>query len=354
MSKHFIVLNGKRYDAITGALIGPEPTEQHSPATGQKPSAPHTDIRKSEHATAKKSTKPAAHRAQPAHITPHKTQGAKTLMRRVVSKPATKSLTPVKAQYPVSAKHVDGMVAPKQSVSTIDSNRLQRAKATTKSSKVGRFAAQSMDFAPRSFASPAIQPAPVQTQAPVEIVTPTQSAASRLSIFEEALATAKSHETPPPAKARRSHKKGIAIFATVTAVLAIVGVVGYFNRHALEMQVASWRAGFSASAPAYVATGYSQRTPEVKGKSVSINYVSPTDRTSYTVTQEQSDWNSEALLTNIITQYGNTYRTLQNQGRTIFIYGGNKAAWVDGGILYSINGSAPLRTDQIISIAASI
>ena len=47
------------------------------------------------------------------------------------------------------------------------------------------------------------------------------------------------------------------------------------------------------------------------------------------------------------------YSTAQEKGLTIYNYGSN-AAWVSGGILYTIDGDAPLSPDQIRKIATSV
>jgi hypothetical protein len=45
--------------------------------------------------------------------------------------------------------------------------------------------------------------------------------------------------------------------------------------------------------------------------------------------------------------------TYSERGLTVYTYG-SKAAWVNGGILYTLNGNAPLNSDQILKIASSM
>ena len=50
---------------------------------------------------------------------------------------------------------------------------------------------------------------------------------------------------------------------------------------------------------------------------------------------------------------GTAYSTAETNGLTIYTFGQN-AAWVNGGILYTITGNAPLSADQIQHIATSL
>jgi hypothetical protein len=50
---------------------------------------------------------------------------------------------------------------------------------------------------------------------------------------------------------------------------------------------------------------------------------------------------------------GDNYITYNERGLTIYTYNSN-AAWVNNGVLYTIDGDAPLSSDQIRRIATSL
>jgi hypothetical protein len=87
---------------------------------------------------------------------------------------------------------------------------------------------------------------------------------------------------------------------------------------------------------------------------VTLNYRSTSDQRGFNVVQKNSSWNSETLLENFVTAANKPYQTFQANGRTIYIYDGNKATWVDGGIWYNIDGQSNLNSDQLLRIAGSL
>ncbi len=75
---------------------------------------------------------------------------------------------------------------------------------------------------------------------------------------------------------------------------------------------------------------------------------------SYTVTQQSSNWNSQALLDNTLALNGK-HETIEKNGQTIYVYDkGTSASWVNGGVRYDLNGNAELSTNEIVSIATSL
>jgi hypothetical protein len=93
---------------------------------------------------------------------------------------------------------------------------------------------------------------------------------------------------------------------------------------------------------------------QYKPGEVTINYKTHSDDRGFNVVQKNSSWNSETLLDNFVSATNKPYQTFQSNGRTIYIYDGNKATWVDGGIWYSIDGQSNLNSDQLLRIAASL
>jgi hypothetical protein len=174
-------------------------------------------------------------------------------------------------------------------------------------------------------------------------------------IFEEALASAVSHEetfTGTAERKRGSHR--IAGFATATlGVLLIAGVIAYFNAPGLSVQLASYRAGFDAKLPAYSPAGFSFGDLSYGTGNVTVSYQSDDSR-KFSIKQQTSDWDSQALLTNFVASANKAYQTYERAGRTVYFFGDNTATWVDNGIWYTVNGNNSLTKNQLLDLAGSI
>lgn len=378
-----IVLNGKLYDSATGQLI-------HAPVAS-RPATPKPKLHKNghvidgvmhhprhKHATkakpqpkriavhVKKAPKAAPVAPQTVHtavpIARHKPQRPATLMRHAVSKPAAH---PVKHTKPASIH--DARTA----------ERLARAKAIPKSQAIARFpatsatkthtaqrsvptkhAAVAVEAAPKAAAPPMKQPA---THKPHPAPAP-MTASEKL--VTNALKNARAHEASHPyaKKPRRrfAHAFGIknrtANIAMATAAVVLLG--GFFvyqNIPNFSMRLASARAGFAAAQPGYRPSGFTQDklVSYAPGK-VTISFHSNSDSRKYQVTQQVSNWNSQALSDNYLAANNKQYQTYQAGGKTIYVYDGSNATWVNGGVWYQIQGQSSLTSDQLLRIANSI
>jgi hypothetical protein len=183
-------------------------------------------------------------------------------------------------------------------------------------------------------------------------------------MLDRAMQNASSHEQSAPVhhkkRSKLSKKLGISskAIAMSTAVLAGVLLGGFFavqNVPNLSMRIAAARAGFAAEMPGYQPAGFSFKGPiNYSPGQVTITYKSNSDSRTYDVTQHASNWNSEALLANYVQTEGKQYQTYLDRGRTLYIYDGSNATWVDDGVWYQIEGESNMTTDQLIRIAASI
>lgn len=366
MHKNSIILNGKRYDASTGALLGTVADSQFRPIkhTKLKPvaktitPAPQTVIKPT-------APKPVTHIARKTTDRSHhipktaarKTVGPKTLMRTVVKKPQHSPHPVVKKHYPAVA--TSSVLAPKVSVNSIDPKRLHRAKKIGKSARVGKFQDHVSSRITPKFAPITVAPAPAtHNQIPqVSAKKPVHHSTSKQALFEHALANAKSHEQPAPVKHRKTHSKHRRLLhsvASLTAVLVIGASIMYLNKGSVELQLASVRAGFQASMPNYAPAGFERAGTETSDGKVAIKFTSPLDKQNFTISQQASSWDSQTLFDSVVASNTNSYQTVLSGGRTIFLYGNDQAAWVDGGILYKLQGNADLTKDQISSIASSM
>lgn len=374
MSAHHIVeLNGKKYDAATGRII-------HTPSPKRTIAAPSKTAKRAAHTagsldgvTATKTTPLKRPKPQSARATNHTTRAAQkshTLMRK-----------------PARAKHVQAVTTPvvdqetPQEVPTqpvsrlsLDKNRFKRAQAIPKNRYIGRFEAKTppasrtaQHAAPVSLppAQPVLTPQP-ENNTMLLPATNTQPA-EQPSHLEQAIAAATSHHQPkhhtskPKAHHRVARKlrvkpKTVSLAAASLIVLGILGIVTYQQFPRMQARLASSRAGISSSLPAYVPSGYSlSRNIDYDDGQVTFNFESRADDDrAFTITQTKSFWTSEALRENFIDTLDSGYQTVQEKGKTIYLYD-DGAAWVDGGIWYRIEADdAGLSSTQLSDIINSL
>lgn len=368
-SDTIIEFNGKRYDAITGELLGNSTTIVAEPLAR----APRRTIDGvMHHATKLPRPQPASQlphhppknhpvRKPATSLVPHHPQSAKTLMRRAVRKPATNLKPAIKTQSPaeIMATPVTAIAA-KRSVNKIDPARRHRAKTIPRSHAVQKFTLQPprpqphtptpQIFQPTTTAArPATHRAAPQPAHDVAAQNNLMQHRAKPDIFEAAIARANSHEQAPPAH-RKHHRKHrtASILAGVAAVLIMSGFLAYLNMPNIELKIASMHAGFSASMPSYSPTGYELADIENRRGTITLSFRSG-DR-SYHLTQQPSNWTSQTLQDDIIASAGS--KAIESKGRTIYIYDGS-ASWLSGGVRYDLTGNAPLDEQEIADIAAS-
>lgn len=360
MTRHVIELNGQKFDATTG-----KPVSVTSPTAPQAPTGPrHLDgfsrrpgVAKQTHTISK---------------TVHaKTQKSQTLMRKGVQKPVTPTKIHAKAVAP--ATHT-APVAPQPKLEAIKPGRAIRASHIPQSNLISKFGKTPTTI---NAAVVPVKPAPgiATSQVAKQAVAPhphgptvaarhTKAPASKGEVFQKAIENAVSHEAPKLKKPRVHHRIAkklhvsprLVTFSGMTlAVLAVGSILAYQNMPEIAMRVASARAGLNASLPAYQPSGFSLSGPiKYDSGEVTINYKSNSDNRAFNVIQKNSSWNSETLLENFVTTAKKPYQTFQANGRTIYIYDGNKATWVDGGVWFNIEGEANLNSDQLLKIADSL
>jgi hypothetical protein len=402
---NIIELNGKQYDAITGALIGEsrikatpvsraatrghqgrfidgvvrkQGTAHHSQAQVIAP-APKTNT------APKADVKPAVHkpkmtdvkRVAPKHVKHHQQERSKTLMRHVVHKPKVDMKPAIKTTGPSEmmakpASELATQLEKKVSVTQVNPIRLARASHVPKSHHIRKFEKNRYDQAPavrpRHYANstrPAQQdmhrtsrPAPIASRSVAleQAASRLQSRQSATDMFEAALIHATSHQEaahkPSGRKAAR-RKRMVSLVAGLGAFLIIGGFITYLNMPGIELRVASMRAGFHAEMPSYKPTGYALEGG-VKASEGRVEMTYRSGDSSYKITQVASDWNSATLLDQTTEQRGAPSQTIQSEGRIIYIYDDSNASWVDGGVLYEVSGNASLNADDLVSLATSM
>lgn len=384
MSANFIELDGKRYDANTGAYLGkshviPKHITDHivhgkaidgfkRPQTVKKilpkDETKHR-VQVSKHEVTAEDIEQIKSRiivrdtgghvrGQSNHLLAHRPQHAKTLARRHITKPQFKmktAISGVHAPAEVMAKP-QSAIALKRSAYSVNLDRQQRAVRTGKHHAIKHFVSPTIHAVSAQVPVIAVQPAPVEPK-PRPITLP---ARQHEDVFEKAIASATSHEQPVhKVRRHRSKKRRVVNSLAVTAAFLIIGgFISYLNLPGIEMRVASVQAGFSASLPTYAPTGYALQGDVLRsGDTVSVSFRSGSSQ--YRITQQSSNWDSETLLGDTLASNAQ-YQAVQENGQTVYIYqnNGTNAVWVNGGVRYDLTGNAELSQNEVVSIVTSL
>lgn len=346
MSQHTIKINGVLYDATTGMRLAAEPTSaphQHRTTTSSHViHAQHTQKSSTLNRTiAAKHTKvrPDISRGRTANTSqPHPsiTTHARSAAKNTTVKPTT---------HPLVSKFNTA----KTTVTQLDPATHLITPTHT------------VDIAPQ------MHPLLTQAHANKTLAKPERATSSNLNSKQikqrsltDALKQAPSHTSVQATKQHRSKKtRRVSRFTSlITASLSLLLLAGYFtyvNMPNISVRVAASQAGINATYPNYRPDGYSLSGPiAYNNGQVSIKFASTGGNQSYTITQSRSNWDSSAVQQNYATpKWGNDTSVVQANGLTIYKKGSN-AAWVNGGILYTISGDAPLSNDQTTSLATSL
>lgn len=150
---------------------------------------------------------------------------------------------------------------------------------------------------------------------------------------------------------RRSFSLRTAV--TMAGALGVVVAIGvYVAMPTISVKMAASKAGIDAKNP-YAPKGYTIDGKVAYGKGkVVINYHGKNDGDGYTVTQEKSDQTTSDLLSDL-TSKGEAYDEVRTSNKSIYLTSDN-ATWVENGIKYTIKGNDYLDTEQITDIAASL
>lgn len=151
------------------------------------------------------------------------------------------------------------------------------------------------------------------------------------------------------------HKARLASLSALgLSVLLIGGYIAYLNAPNLAVRIAASRSGVDARLPGYSPDGYRYAGPINYGPgSVVVNFRGENGQ-NYSLAQEKSDWDSRSLLENVVAREDSDYQAYQEKGLTIYIYNGSDAAWVNGGIRYTLDSTAALQPEQLLKLAASL
>ncbi len=304
-SNKTVDVNGRTYDRVTGMPI-------NRPAKADEPKQRSNTAAHSVHAS---------------------TQRSQTLHRRSTKKPGPpKRPQPGRLMDVSRSRHVSRYAEkPTTAAAPVTPKPAEKPDAAAKTHPIAKRAASK---------KPAVATTAKQT---------------KNAAIAEALAAPKAKSDAPKQMGGLRWSRRASVVLGLCIVLIIAGIITYLNLPTISVAVASSQANVDASYPKYKPDGYTLIQPvSFKSGEVSLTFQSNTNDSEYVVTQASSSWDSSAVLDNIVKKsVGENYATNQERGLTIYTYKGN-AAWVTGGVLYTITGDAPLSTDQVLRIATSL
>lgn len=375
-NQNFIELNGNRYDAVTGRLLTTENMTSAPAAVVARPQHITTSHQSLDGFTKRPAHKPAhtaihkpAHPdAATAHAMHHKNERSKTLMRHAVKKPVP--IQNVKAAPAPNHSTHHSSVPKKHESHHVDESRIMRASNVPKSALISRFGTAAQGHT-KQVAPLAVQPAPEHAgihhkpgshhihaahekpEDPLDSLNPFDMALQHANSHQE-----KRHKKPAlrhrAAKKLRVTPRTFNIGTGLVVALLIGGFVAYRSMPQIALHLASVRAGIRANMPGYQPAGFSLSGPvQYSSGQITLNFQSNSDDRGFKVVQKSTEWNSQTLLENFVNDK-EPYQTFQDKGRTVYIYDGSNATWVNGGVWYQIEGESALNSDQLLRIASSL
>lgn len=346
--KNILVINGKVYDAVTGLPVAaPTPVSSPDVVAAVPVAAPmSTDV------------KPAVRARAPLHATQahHVTKKSATLRRDVLKKPVAKAQVGAARRKPAT-----GHVARSEAIQRFAPHPQPLKTAATPKTSTPRLDITPVKPHTKPVATHAIvaqKHALVAKPAAPKAQPQLSSRALKEQLIAERLAKVDTKPAKTPKQRSRLFSKQPRVASLVTASFAIMvlgGYLTYLNMPGLSVRVAAAQADVAASFPDYHPDGYRFNGPVAYAPGqVAIEFKANGGTTGYTVTEQKSTWDSQAVYDNIVAKAAdNSYVTNSQQGLTIYTFKGD-AAWVNKGILYTVHGDAPLSNEQLLRIAGSL
>lgn len=349
-------INGQRYDAATGRLVGAvrQISKTVMPGNGRvmdgfmrRPAAP-VSVEKTA------APKPRATARRVVSTTRRQPQPAKTLMRSFVVKPKHK-LQDIK----------DKQYLPKRS-NVINSARAFRAKTVTRNAHISHFIGRQKDNSGVEAGEIVTPRVNAQSQS-MALARPNPTLAtisgSQLErLLDQALFRADAHR-----QAIRDRASGRLKFINrlprwLTAVIALVlivaagGFAAWQKVPQLSLHVAASRAHVNALLPGYIPYGYNLVSPVNFGNgAVNIKLQSTANSSqSVDITEQATNQDSQSIISNTIPSSA-PIQTTQVNGTPVYIYGkGCNALFKKDKLLVKISDKCQLPADQKTDIAKSL
>lgn len=152
-----------------------------------------------------------------------------------------------------------------------------------------------------------------------------------------------------------ARKKFISFSMGFAVAIFGVGYLTYINLPDIASRITAFQSGMAVETPAYVASGYSPKgLAYFDGKNVNFEYKK--GDSIYKVQQSQSGWDSSALLQNYVTKkWSEDYSTTYSNGLTIYSSRRGESVWVNNGKLYKVEVFGnKISDEEIRKIATSL
>jgi hypothetical protein len=371
-------INGHQYDAKTGKLLpgntksiikkNSTPTKKDLVIDGvMRSSKPKTVSSLSSVAALSHPIPRPITQARPARDIHSRSSRSHTLNRTAVSKPAiipkihNRSKTPQKNTSPVHQPDI---------IATSDPRRKSMAQSTKRSRMIQKFMPAAIKKSSKG--TPAVVQGEVVTnrsskpdssntksQPPIMPSTITSATHGNIDkLVDAALSSATAHKQKSPKK-RHLFSRTPKLVSVGLALLIVVVLGGFFAYQYvpnIAVRVASTRAGLDASLPSYQPSGFTFKAVDTSPGTVVISYsANGDDQRQFKIMQKNSDWDSQSLLSNYVTQESKNYQTFNENGKTIYMFADDNATWVSRGVWFVVEGgTADLNSDQLLKIASSI
>ena len=157
-------------------------------------------------------------------------------------------------------------------------------------------------------------------------------------------------------KKEKRMKFGLARVALAFSctVAVIFGIVYFVNLNIPDIQFRAAALQLDATYPNYLPYNYMPSEIAAENGVITIRFKKKNSDEAFTIVEEKSSWDSNALLNNYVKEeYKENYTVLREQGLTIYVSGSN-AAWVNGGMVYKLEmKKGSLSKKQISDIAVS-
>ena len=345
MTRKTVTINGTLYDALSGLPLKRTITVHDEPSKYAGRSAPSVQSHTVHSSTQKSATLQRQFvKRRPTETTTH--SSVSSIHNR--SSQMTRT-TPVTPRHPAVARFAAN---PKTNSSSVKTTSAHNTSATSN---------HSSDIAAGSH--PIVSKADSHVYAlktkSLQQSTPVVHASAKTiknSHIKRALENAPSHtKNHKQVKQPRRRFSNVMRFSSLGLGALLFGAYAtYLTMPNLSVRYAAAQSGISAQYPSYHPDGYSRGQLAFNDSAVRLNFKSNAGPQDFVLTQTNSNWDSSAVKEQYAAkQWSGDVDTITEQGLTIYRHGG-EAAWVNGGILYTISGDASLSPSQIRNIATSL
>lgn len=146
----------------------------------------------------------------------------------------------------------------------------------------------------------------------------------------------------------------VRISTIIIIIVLLVAAAAWLLLPTVSLKFAAHQSNVEISTPAFIPKGYSLKLPvDTEDNKVTLTYKSRQGDEAFTLSQEKSLWDSQAVRIMVEKESSGRFLTTSDRGLTVYTYSG-KAAWVNKGVLYQIDSDGQLGSDALAQIASSL